>query len=1052
MSSERRQFRMPTDVERRANERSRELYDRAVAADEAGDLNKAVNLAKESLEVGRSSDDAFHQRFIEGRLADFLIRAGRADEARDILEASLATGAKARAEATNADYRRHALDIPASVSMLEQIYLATDDYDGTVAFVRARPVTEASEDNPLPFDRPGWILRLAGRSEDLAKGGLRDERAIDIAEQLARETGDAGLVHAVQHEQGAVAEALGDVDGAIGLYSNLLKAGSRYPETITRLLLLLERAGRSQEAIGIARSLIAEPLDREVKTDLQKRIDRLAKEAPSARVREMRASSFDGSTFGRRAASVAGAEDLLGLEAEEARPDRFADLDRITTNLISRRLAGQPISDVARRTRGFRLNGLSDADHQFLDSAFSRSELQARGAWFLPEKTGAKLRALSPSNDWRTTTDESSDTIYVWSLFGPLFEALHRPLELREAPAGKAAKQQKAEWQGVVDLFAELGIDARLELDVMAYGGGWSRLKADERRVVQDQLSAALVEWAPRAVRRYRAIKILELVTAYYAKADADGRALRTRVVTAALRPTVVAYFRGDWLAFLDYLGEKPHPGEQIVTSLPEARVVVAGSDRIAAAAAELGVSAEQAAAIGQSLWGAAESPVEACVRALKGYWATFDAIHARQQQDMPSLWGLVEERFDLGSLNTGPACRSSGMFRHAIPADILAEVDRLWGGEMVPQWPDRVLSAISPHFTAAETFGTALTFWHGVALTAWFVCEGPMSRTSIEDMETYYVRDLQTMDELGTPIDRALFRDLLVAKKGLRTKPREPLSRSTVEAAEGISFELSMSIGPDRLVGFEKLNDAITRHRRGWAAAYLEAYLRKRWDAEVRGAATTYSRMSAESNKPPTLKPFARKVESSVDHWFGGDISALYTAIGAKCPVTVYRPARVLPRDQFAFVDALVPELFSRFRPVVLSKDERAQWENNRTLSDLARLAIKAVQMSEALEAMPTLKVVGAPAFERAQRIRVVDREYRTEAALADDQETAFSLFIQAIETALARTPPAPVAAATVAPTATPRSVAAPIATTQPSPIADPAPKGLLGRLFGRR
>jgi hypothetical protein len=104
-----------------------------------------------------------------------------------------------------------------------------------------------------------------------------------------------------------------------------------------------------------------------------------------------------------------------------------------------------------------------------------------------------------------------------------------------------------------------------------------------------------------------------------------------------------------------------------------------------------------------------------------------------------------------------------------------------------------------------------------------------------------------------------------------------------------------------------------------------------------------------------------------------------------------------------------------------------------------------------EALEAMPTLKEVGAPAFERAQRIRVVDREYRTEAALDEDQERAFGLFIQAIEATLARTPKSPVAAApTVSHLASPvvsrPPAAAPVATGKPEP------KGLLGRLFGRR
>ena len=1065
MSDEDLYYYIPTAAEQRARDRSRELYDKAVAAAEDEKLDQAIELTRQALEIGRSGADEWHLRFLEGRLADLLIKADRADEARDLLERSLAAGAATRARARNDRERREAEDIPASRGLLQQIYLATDEYDALARFVRTYDREEAATAGPPYFQGATAILGLAARSTALAEGGIRDERPIELAQALATDVGNVRLLHAVQHERGAGAEALGDDDGAIATYSQLVKLGSRHEPTLTRLLILLERAGRVAEALNAARSLASEPLDRELKADLEKRIERLAKKkAPSADAREKRRGPTDDSTFGRLAQKSSSAEDLLGLEASMGRSVRFQDLDRIASQLVSHRLAGHSISEIAGRTRGVRLTGLSILDRQFLDTAFGRKELQARGAWFLPERVSAHLRVLAPANGWNSTTDESADTIFVWSLLGPLYAALHRPHELRELSAGRSASQQEGEWQGVVDLFTSLGIDARLELDVMAYGGGWSRLKAHERGAVQDRLAVALVEWGPSAVRRYRALKTLELIQAFYAKADADGRALRTRVVTAALRPTVIAYFRGDWLAFLDYLGEKPHPGEQIVTALPEATVVVAGSDWIAAAAAQLGVSPEQAAIIGQTLLGGSESPVEARVRALKSYWATFDAIHARQEQGMPSLWGLIEERWDLGQLNSGPSEHNSGLFRQALPAEVLAEIDRLWGGEIVPQWPDKVLSSMSPHLLAADTFGTALTFWHGVALTAWFVCEGPMSRTSIEDMETYYARDLQVLDELGTPVDRAMFRDLLAVKKMLRTRPREDVTRSGVEVAEGISFEISMAMGPDRLVGFDKLCDVITRYRRAWAGQYLEAYLHKRWDAEVRSAATTFSRMSAEANKPPAAKTFARKVEATVDHWFGGDLSSLYTAIGATCPVVVTRPPRVLPLDQFAFVNAFVTEIQEAFRAEVSSKDERATWENNRALSDLARLSVKAVQMREALGLMPSLKEFGAPAFERAQRVRVGDQNYVTEPALAEDPESAYLVFIGAIDRALAKsrmqarvvaqpsvTLPAVAPPAAASLETTPRS--AKIDGRQPAAeTSEEKRPGLLGRLFGRR
>ena len=366
----------------------------------------------------------------------------------------------------------------------------------------------------------------------------------------------------------------------------------------------------------------------------------------------------------------------------------------------------------------------------------------------------------------------------------------------------------------------------------------------------------------------------------------------------------------------------------------------------------------------------------------------------------MPSLWGLLEERWDLGSLNTGPGERYSGLFRTALPAALLAEVDRLWGTEMLPQWPDKVVSAMSPHFALAEAFGPALKFWNSVALTAWFVCEGPMSRTSIANMELYFRRDLEALDTLGTPIDRSMFRDLIEVHQSLVALPPEPLSRSLVEVAEGISFELTFSFGPDRLEGFSELRDVITRHRRTWADRHLDDYLRERPEAEVDGAVSVFAQMRA--NKPPAITPFARKVSAIVNQWFGGDISALYDAMDEECPVTVTRPPRVLPDDRFMFVEALIAVLRVAFRPAVFADGESGQWAVNGGLTALARLGVRVLQMSEALGRVPTLKEVGQKQFEQAQWIRVGHQPPGGVAALDDDPASAFGLFTNAVYAAL--------------------------------------------------
>ena len=60
---------------------------------------------------------------------------------------------------------------------------------------------------------------------------------------------------------------------------------------------------------------------------------------------------------------------------------------------------------------------------------------------------------------------------------------------------------------------------------------------------------------AATAAERYRTFRIGQLADRYYAKAK-NGQALRKRVLTKPLGRTLTAYFGGDWLAFLAYLGE----------------------------------------------------------------------------------------------------------------------------------------------------------------------------------------------------------------------------------------------------------------------------------------------------------------------------------------------------------------------------------------------------------------------------------------------------------------------------------------------------------------
>ncbi len=203
----------------------------------------------------------------------------------------------------------------------------------------------------------------------------------------------------------------------------------------------------------------------------------------------------------------------------------------------------------------------------------------------------------------------------------------------------------------------------------------------------------------------------------------------------------------------------------------------------------------------------------------------------------------------------------------------------------MLPRWPERIISEPFPHKLLAETFGTALKFWHGCALTAWFFCEGPSSRTDLAGLAEYYSKDIQVLKEMGTPINERLFEELVRAEAQLGQP--EPFTRQepTVRGNIDITITSTISYGTRRK-GFEKLRDIISSYRRQWAERYLGQYLQKRWETEIREAAHPYKLYIKQKGIPPTTKQFAKDAKAATNHWFGGNISGLYGAIQEQSPI----------------------------------------------------------------------------------------------------------------------------------------------------------------------
>lgn len=121
----------------------------------------------------------------------------------------------------------------------------------------------------------------------------------------------------------------------------------------------------------------------------------------------------------------------------------------------------------------------------------------------------------------------------------------------------------------------------------MRWGGGWHQLRAAEQLEAKQRLLETLArQIQPQMASCYRAFRVRELINGYYRKAKRDGQAKRKQALTKALAPSLAGFFGGDWLAFLTYLGEKPHPEEQIITALPETCPFVGGAGRATEVAA----------------------------------------------------------------------------------------------------------------------------------------------------------------------------------------------------------------------------------------------------------------------------------------------------------------------------------------------------------------------------------------------------------------------------------------------------------------------------------
>ncbi|MFI7517577.1 DUF2510 domain-containing protein [Micromonospora echinofusca] len=685
-------------------------------------------------------------------------------------------------------------------------------------------------------------------------------------------------------------------------------------------------------------------------------------------------------SLGRRLDATTDAEEWLAVEDEAGAGKRFAAVDELLAAVTAAAFAGKPPVRVtaAGATRALTLRHVRASTRAALKEGFDLAKQQAAGAWWLPEAAPIKpgtvnlpaYYAIEPRWAMNTATTDavrvefsgSPDALASWALLIPFANTLYAPLILRGPDAGAHEPAARdAAWAAVDVLYTALGLTSEhvhSALTRMRPGHGWSQLPTAEQTATKVALLDALRQVVgQQTVRRWRAEVLRPLVRRYYAKANKDAPTARA-VLTKALQPAAAAYFGGNWLALLDYLGEAVAAGEEITTALPEPRLYVQASAKVEQVAAEKNLPVEEVAKILASYLGTDEirSPIQRRLDVLRRYWAAFDTIHARQVPGMPAPPDLAPGRgFGIGE--DVPFTRPD--FERVLPAAVLADIDALWGGACIPRYPDRIVSTLFLHAEMVAAFGPALTFWNNIALTCWYYCEGPYSRTDIDGAAEHYSRDIKALAAADTPVDPQLFADLRAAQRRLGPPQELWADRRVLDAGTGVTVTMSMG-GGVRRDGFEILRDIVTAHRRAWTAQNLESALNRAWEESLRELARQVNLAVARRGKLPTVKQFATLGAPVANAWFGGDLAALYTAVGERAPVEQAR-VQLMPYDRAAFCNQVFNTLGGRYVPNSRAAEDI---EGNRLSWDLRRLAAEAprfVQLQEALDRPPTLEEFGA-------------------------------------------------------------------------------------------
>jgi hypothetical protein len=221
-------------------------------------------------------------------------------------------------------------------------------------------------------------------------------------------------------------------------------------------------------------------------------------------------------SFGARIHGAAVAE-ILTRESNHSPAASFAPLDQLLSRLVHASLEGKRVAHLREAGKKYdviELHDIDGTDAEYIVQMFDLAAQQARGAWFLPDEAAVRVgwanwpyhvaqherfaSAVAHQEIGKVRFGESSTGLFGWSVLEPLFDVLYRPFALRgPEPLGGDREGQRQTWEDVYRAYRGLGFELDAGLCGMAFGKGWSQLRAPEQLSARRALYTALRRGVP---------------------------------------------------------------------------------------------------------------------------------------------------------------------------------------------------------------------------------------------------------------------------------------------------------------------------------------------------------------------------------------------------------------------------------------------------------------------------------------------------------------------------------------------------------------------------